>query len=179
MGKPIKDWGVVKFLTKKLPKAGKDIATNVADVVIGGESVSKAVGDIIRGNEGDQLSKEDIAKAYELAELDQKRYQMELADRQDARSMQVENLKHGDRFTKRFVYWYAGAMTFLIFVVLILLFFVEIPSDNKRIIDMIIGGLVTTGLSGIFQYFFGSSSGSKQKQGMLQGVLDKINEVKG
>lgn len=173
MGKPIKEWGVVKFLSKKLPKAAGGIASNVADVVIKGESPVKAVLDVIRGEGGAELSKEEIAQAVELAEHDHKEYLAEIKDRQDARAMQVENLKYGDRFTKRFVYWYAGAMTFLIFVVLILLFFVEIPSDNKRIIDMIIGGLVTTGLSGIFQYFFGSSEGSKNKESMLSNIMNR------
>lgn len=170
MGKPIKEWGVVKFLSKKLPNKAGDIIGNTAEVLTGQKTIFQAVGDVISGSEKD-LTPEEIAQAYKLAEQDHEEYMAELADRQDARAMQVQNLKHGDRFTRRFVYWYAGAMTFLIFVILGLLFFVEIPSDNKRIIDMIIGVISGTGLAGIFQYFFGSSQGSKNKEGILASFM--------
>lgn len=171
MSKPIKDWGVVKFLSKKLPKAAGDIASNVADVVLRGESPIKAVLDVIRGGE---LTPEETAKAIELAQIDHEEYLADLEDRKNARAMQIEALKSDDKFAKRFIYYYAAAMTAMVFFVIAMLFFVEIPEDNKRIIDMVMGVIVGTGLAGVFNFFFGSSEGSKSKENAISSVLSKI-----
>ena len=118
MSKPLKEWGVVKFLTKKLPEAAGDIVGNVAEVATGQKTIFQAVGSVLAGNK-DKLSPEDIAKVYELAQLDHERYKEELK-------------------------------------------------------DMVLGGIVGTGLGGVFQFFFGSSSGSKNKEGIIKTFIEKV-----
>jgi len=55
-------------------------------------------------------------------------------------------------------------MGFSIFVmaIVVMLFLVEVPDENKRVLDMLLGSFVT-GLITIIAFFFGSSNGSKEK----------------
>ena len=59
-----------------------------------------------------------------------------------------------------------------------MLFFVTIPEDNQRIIDMAIGILIGTGLVGVIQFFFGSSEGSKSKSKMLDLLKKWFTTIK-
>lgn len=49
-------------------------------------------------------------------------------------------------------------------LVVLLLFFVEIPVGNQRIVDMVLGVIVGSGLVSIINYFFGSSEPKKNKK---------------
>ena len=60
-----------------------------------------------------------------------------------------------------------GVFAFAVTIVF-LLFFIEIPDKNRDVINFILGVVVGTGLTGIFQYFFGSSQGSKDKADQLK-----------
>jgi hypothetical protein len=48
-------------------------------------------------------------------------------------------------------------------IVVLLLFFVEIPVGNQRIVDMVLGVIVGSGLVSIINYFFGSSESKEKK----------------
>jgi len=49
--------------------------------------------------------------------------------------------------------------------------FYTIPEANTRIVDTIIGVLIGTVLTGFFNFFFGSSKGSKDKtDALVKGV---------
>jgi len=61
----------------------------------------------------------------------------------------------------------------MLFVFVILLFFVSIPTGNSEIIYMTFGtfiGIVGT----VAAFFFGSSSGSKEKRDEILRVLGKM-----
>jgi drug/metabolite transporter (DMT)-like permease len=72
-----------------------------------------------------------------------------------------------DLFIKRFIYYLATGIFIFAVAIVLLLFFVEIPEKNKDVVNFILGVVVGTGLTGVFQYFFGSSKGSKDKQNEL------------
>jgi drug/metabolite transporter (DMT)-like permease len=72
-------------------------------------------------------------------------------------------IKKEDLFIERFVYYLATGIFIFSAVIVLLLFFVEIPEENKDVVNFILGVVVGTGLTGVFQYFFGSSKGSKDK----------------
>jgi len=62
----------------------------------------------------------------------------------------------------------------MLFVFVILLFFVTIPTGNSEIVYMTFGtfiGIVGT----VAAFFFGSSSGSKEKSDGIKSVLGKMN----
>lgn len=171
MKKPIKEWGVVKFLTDKVPNAAGDIAETALGIATG-ENPVKAIADLLSGK--DELSKEEIQKAQQLMADDLEREKMMYADRADAREMQKTALQQEDKFSKRFIYYYASAVTLMAFAIIFLLFFISIPDNNQRILDMSFGVVIGTGLVGIFQFFFGSSTGSKQKDGHIKALLERV-----
>jgi hypothetical protein len=93
---PFKDWGVVNFLQEKLGKAGGDIAKNIGDVVLKGESPAKAVMDVIRGSESN-FSAKDVMDAQELLERDLALYEKEIR----LQELENERQKEGEAFTER------------------------------------------------------------------------------
>ena len=94
-------------------------------------------------------------------------YKLDLQDLADARSLQKDALNQDDIFSKRFIYYLSiGVLTF-VFLITIALFFVDVPKDNKTIIDMIIG-IIFGGYTSIMAFFFGSSKGSKDKADELK-----------
>lgn len=149
--------GVGKFLAK----LGKNVAPSLLEAVGVGD-LAKAVGIISDDPDNAGLTQQEAQEFFKLVEL-------EYQDRQDARSMQVETNKseNATQLAKNFVYYLAGGVLVFSFSVIIMLFFVEIPENNKPIIDMSIGMLIGTGVGSILQYFFGSSQGSKNKEGIL------------
>tara|TARA_R110000851_G_scaffold291462_2_gene445807 strand:+ start:986 stop:1495 length:510 start_codon:yes stop_codon:yes gene_type:complete len=94
--------------------------------------------------------------------------ELDYADRVDARDLQKVALQQEDLFSKRFIYYLTiGVFAFSVIIVL-LLFFLEIPESNRDVVNFILGVVVGTGLTGIFNYFFGSSQGSKDKSDQLK-----------
>ncbi len=104
----------------------------------------------------DELTPQDKAEALRLLELD---YQ----DRDSARDMNKVTSKSDDKFVRRFLYYLASAIILFSFSLIVMMFFVEIPESNQRILDMCVGIVIGTGLVAVMNFFFGSSQGSKEK----------------
>lgn len=113
---------------------------------------------------------------------DLERERMLHADRANARAMQTETMKSGDIFARRFIYFYATALTLLTFAFIFYASFVhQYTEENKeasRIIDTVLGFLLGVTLSAIIQYFFGSSAGSKSKEEKIKNLTEKIQSEK-
>lgn len=110
---------------------------------------------------------------FKLRELDYKELELESKDRDSARQMQVAALNQEDKFSKRFVYYYASFITFASFLYIFFITFGTIPEKNVRFADTILGFLLGVGLSNIIVYFFGSSKGSKDKTDALLNASKK------
>jgi len=146
-------------LGKFLKGAGSNIIGIVGDVL-----PDKGLLGIVKNliDKDEAMSPEQKIAAHMLRQL-------EYQDIADARALQVAALNQDDLFSKRFVYYLAiGVFTFSAVIVL-LLFWIEIPDKNRDVINFILGVVVGTGLTGVFQYFFGSSKGSKDKTDLLNG----------
>lgn len=130
---------------------------------VGVGDLAKAVGIISNDPNNAGLTNEEAQRVFELIQLD---YQ----DLADARDLQKDALSQDDVFSKRFIYYLAIGVVAFVFILIGGLFFVEIPQDNKTIIDMVIG-IVIGGFTSIMAFFFGSSKGSKDKG-------DQINRMK-
>jgi hypothetical protein len=102
-------------------------------------------------------TKEDILKQAEL----------DLADLKDARELQRTALKQDDIFSKRFLYYLSIGTFAFACVIVLLLFFIDIPTENRDVINFILGIVVGNGLGSIFNFFFGSSQGSKDKTPLI------------
>lgn len=102
-----------------------------------------------------------------------KREEIAKDDRVSARSMQEAALNSDDKFSKRFIYWFsifwsvAGA-TYIGFIT-----FSEIPANNVRFADTILGFVLGTAISSMFQYFYGSTSSSKVKDETIKNIMNK------
>lgn len=102
-----------------------------------------------------------------LEEFDVKREEIAAGDRDSARDMQEAALGQDDLLAKRFIYYYAVFWSLFSALYIACITFVEIPADNKRFADTILGFLLGTAIASMFQYFFGSSAGSKQKTNLM------------
>lgn len=78
-------------------------------------------------------------------------------DMHSARDMQKTALNQSDKFSKRFIYYLALAFIFFSMAIVFMLFFVEVPEENQRILDMALGIVIGTGLVSVINFFFGSS----------------------
>ena len=107
--------------------------------------------------------------AEKLAEIDVKKLEMELKDRQDARNREIQ-LATNDAvpFINKIVTPVLAlgvvALSFILFAVLI---FVNVTTEAKDILIYILG-VLSAAVTQILSYYFGSSQGSK----------DKSNEIK-
>lgn len=94
---------------------------------------------------------------------------------EDARSREIEMAKAGKRdlTTPILCFLFTGAF----FIVIILMFFFTINPEMKDVANLIIGSLVTIELM-IIGYYFGSSSGSKNKDDVIATHANTISKNK-
>lgn len=86
-----------------------------------------------------------------------------LDDVADARNMQKTALKQDDKFSKQFIYWLAAGSLLLGFGYIFWITFGSIPEQNQRFADTILGVVIATIITTIYNFFYGSSDGSKKK----------------
>jgi len=111
-----------------------------------------------------QVSGEDQKKFDEmLARYENEELKLYLADVADARSMQKTALGQDDVFSKRFIYWLTAGSLFLGFAYVFVITFLTIPTENQRFADTILGVVISIIFGTIYNFYFGSSQGSKDK----------------
>lgn len=101
-----------------------------------------------------------------------------LGDVQSARVMQMSALESDDKFVRRFVYYLALFWSFVGASFMISVIFFEIPQQNIRLVDTILGFLMGTLLAQVLNFFFGSTKGSKDKTTMMNELLKKVGDRK-
>lgn len=154
---------------KFLEKAKDVIQENGGDVL--GIAVKAATGNISGAlSETKSLLSGGKSQASKMLlqefELKMKEFELEeqkliIADRDSARTMQGEALKQEDKFSKRFVYYLASAVFVFSALIVVMLFFVQIPEQNQRIVDMVLGVIVGSGLVSVLNFFYGASPDKK------------------
>ena len=100
-----------------------------------------------------------------------------LSDVQNARTMQIENLKQDDKFSKRFIYVLAAFWSVFSAVYIILITFGTIPTANIRFADTILGFILGTIIATIINFFLGTSDKSGEKDLPLE-IQKAIEEFK-
>lgn len=116
-----------------------------------------------------QLRELEIKEKTTLMEIRARLIESHLKDVENARDMQKVALKQGDIFSKRFVYYFALGWSVFAMLYLLFITFLEIPQENIRFADTILGFLLGTIIGAIIQFFYGSSIGSKNKDEILGG----------
>lgn len=120
------------------------------------------------------LRKFQAENELELQKLALEETKTYIADRQDARKMQVEALKQEDTFSKRFIYYYAAFITVATFLYVAAISFLAIPEENVHFVNTVLGFLLGVTLSAVIQFFFGSSKGSNDKQDKLHDITEMV-----
>lgn len=153
-------------------------------------NIFKKIGEAVTGGLGDladiadkfittkQEKEEFKAKVRQKEqEMSRKISEMYLNDVANARQMQVEALRQTDKFSKRFVYFFAGFWSLIGAGFIVIILFVEIPENNLRFADTVLGFLLGTIIATIIQFFFGSSKGSADKTDMLSSTQLHKNQA--
>lgn len=107
--------------------------------------------------------------AAKLADIDVKKLEMEMKDRQDARNREIQlatndSVPFINKIVTPVLALGVVALSFILFAVLI---FVNVTPEAKDILIYILG-VLSAAVTQILSYYFGSSQGSK----------DKSNEIK-
>lgn len=154
--------GIIKLLTgsdKAEEVAGKVV--EIAQTVTGtsdGESALAAI-----KADPNKVLEFQAAMAGQQADLE-KAY---LADIANARAMQVAALGQEDQFSKRFVYYFAVFWSVFAMAFFSAVTFFPVQGFGQRIADTILGVLVSTIITGIFHFLYGSTRGSLEKSALL------------
>lgn len=77
-------------------------------------------------------------------------------------------------YTSRFILSLAACSLLICFIYIYLITFVPIPKGNERYADVCLGFLLGTFMATIVQFFYGSSSNSKDKDAVIKKMSEKI-----
>ncbi len=158
--KKFRDTTVGKLLTG----AVGIVSPPLAKVLEGASSINDAVSSIIKDNSLTAEQKEHFKLMAH--ELEIQEFEAEVADRNSARMREVDIARSGG---SNLMFNVVGIGVITIWAVTLwALFFsaLEITSTNKDLLNIAFGGL-SIKVTQIVSYFYGSSSGSKQKTAMM------------
>ena len=136
----------------------------VADAVIdkGVDYVQDKMGITLKP-EG-EATKEDYAKwNAEAAKHEEFMAEMDLKNMEGARNMQLKAMESDDPLVRRFVYYFVSFWSVLSATYIGCITFVDIPDENIRFADTILGFVLGTMVASMFQFLLGSSLGSRAK----------------
>lgn len=103
-----------------------------------------------------------------IAAAAQERENAYLQDIDSARKMQTAALQQEDKFSKRYVYYLSSFVIVSATAFGLLLFFVDFPESNRRLVEMFADIYLFAGAIMVLQFFFGSSKGSQDKDVLLK-----------
>lgn len=147
---------VSNLISNGLPK--------VADAVIenGVDAVEQKLGMKLKP-EG-EATPEDNAKLKEAAmKHEEFMAEIDLKNMQGARDMQLKAMDSDDPLVRRFVYYFIGFWSILAALYIGFITFGDIPDENVRFADTILGFVLGTMVASMFQFLLGSSIGSRNK----------------
>ena len=111
-----------------------------------------------------EASKEDYAKLKEAAmKHDEFMAEIDLKNMQGARAMQEKAMDSDDPLVRRFVYYFISFWSVLCASYIGCITFLDIPDENVRFADTILGFVLGTMVAAMFQFLLGSSLGSRKK----------------
>ena len=136
----------------------------VADAVIekGVDYVQDKMGVTLKP-EG-EATKEDYAKIQAEANRHEEfMAENDLKNMQGARAMQEKAMDSDDPLVRRFVYYFISFWSVLCATYIGCITFLDIPNENVRFADTILGFVLGTMVAAMFQFLLGSSLGSRKK----------------
>lgn len=169
--KPFKDTNFGKLLEQKLPEAAQVVGEILPD-----SGAMGIVKNLIQKSAAltpvDKNALLEQAKQFEETEM-----AAYLKDGEDARDMQKVALTQTDLFSKRFLYYFAGAFMLLTFVYLFTVTFYEVPKENQMTVNTATPLLLSAGFGTVMGFFFGSSKCSREKDEAIMSALKGLGKV--
>lgn len=111
-----------------------------------------------------QMNPEDVSKLKEAAmKHEEFMAEMDLKNMEGARNMQLQAMQSDDPLVRRFVYYFIGFWSILSSIYIGCITFIDIPDENVRFADTILGFVLGTMVASMFQFLLGSSLGSRNK----------------
>jgi hypothetical protein len=111
-----------------------------------------------------EATKEDYAKwSAEAAKHEEFMAEIDLKNMQGARDMQLKAMDSDDPLVRRFVYYFISFWSVLCATYIGCITFLDIPDENVRFADTILGFVLGTMVAAMFQFLLGSSLGSRKK----------------
>ena len=111
----------------------------------------------------------EMAQKGQLAELEANVKEMQSARDREIQIASSEFAPMLSKFVTPVLALGTVSLTFILFGVII---FVDVDSDSKDILIYVLGAL-TSAVTMVLGYYFGSSAGSKEKSQQLDEILDK------
>lgn len=150
---------------------GKLLGGGAAEVL---KEAGTIVDDVITNKEEAILAKAKLEEvinqnSQKMVELANQLEQSYLDDIANARAMNIAAIGSSDSFIRRFIYYLAAVVIIAAFAMFILFISGEIPIENKDIALIILGSLTTT-VSTIVAFFYGSSKGSEAKNETIKNL---------
>ena len=151
----------------------KGIAPTLATAVagpLGGAAVSALAAKFGVSDSVEAVAKAiagDPQAAAKLQELELAYAKLDNEDRASARAMQIAALQQDDWLAKNFIYIFTAVWSIFAMVYFAFVTFGTVAESGVRMADTILGVLIGTVLTGFFNFFFGSSKGSKDKTDAL------------
>jgi hypothetical protein len=149
--KPFKESKIGRFLSDKAPKI-----LDIIGEVLPDKGVLGVVKNLI--DKDDSIPAEQKLEFEKLIqEYEKEMFALETQDRDSARNMQAEALKQQDPFSKRFIYYFSIFWSWFSALYLASITFIEIPKENVRVVDTVLGFILGTAIAAMFSFFYGSS----------------------
>lgn len=136
----------------------------VADAVIekGVDYVQEKLGVELKP-EG-EMKPEDVSRLKEAAmKHEEFLVGAEIKDKANARDMAKAAMQSSDPFVRRFTYYFITVWSVFAMTYIPLITFSQIPQENVRFADTILGFMLGTVMASMFSFLLGSSFGSRQK----------------
>jgi len=76
---------------------------------------------------------------------------------------------------KHFLHVYAVFVTSMTFLYIFAASFLDIPKENTRFVDTVLGFLLGTVISTLVQFYYGTSRGSQLKDAIISNIKRSLN----
>lgn len=143
------------------------IELGVAAATMNPAGVMENLGDILRKEKTPEAAALVTELDVQREEFEKELFSLEIQDRDSARKMQIAALQQDSWLAKHFMYLLAAFIILSATAIGIMMFFVEFPDENRRLIEMFADIYLFAGALMVLQFFFGSSKGSSDKNHII------------
>jgi hypothetical protein len=117
-----------------------------------------------------QASLMEMAQRGELAQLEAQVKEMQSARDREVQIATSEFAPMLSKIVTPLLALGTVGLTFILFGVII---FVDVDTESKDILIYVLGGALTSAVTMVLGYYFGSSAGSKEKSAQLDDIMEK------